>query len=56
VELRRALETPKLTLEDSVFRRATQFSVYVFDATERLDEASESGRLILEFEPAGQRD
>lgn len=53
VELRRALRTPGGTMTDSLFERTTQFSVHIFDHTERVDEASESGRLYLQFEPAG---
>jgi hypothetical protein len=52
VEFRRALATPAGTSSDSVFERTTQFSIHVFDHTERVDEVSESGRLWLEFEPA----
>jgi hypothetical protein len=52
VEFRRALLTPARTGSDSVFERATQFSIHVFDHTERIDESSESGRLFLQFEPA----
>jgi hypothetical protein len=51
VEFRRALITPAKTASDSMFDRTTQFSVHVFDSTERLDEAGESGRIMLEFEP-----
>lgn len=54
VELRRALVTPARTATDSMFTRVTQFSIYVFDRTERVDEAAESGRLFLQFEPARQ--
>lgn len=52
VELRRALVTPAGTATDAMFTRVTQFSLYVFDHTERVDEAAESGRLFLQFEPA----
>jgi hypothetical protein len=52
VEFRRVLETPARTATDMVFNRVTQFSVYVFDHTERLDEAGESGRLFIQFLPA----
>lgn len=51
VEFRRALVTPSRTASDSVFERVTQFSIHVFDRTERVDKASESGRLFLQFEP-----
>jgi hypothetical protein len=52
VEFRRVLETPARTATDHIFARTTQFSIHVFDHTERVDEASESGRLWLQFEPA----
>jgi hypothetical protein len=39
-----------------MFDRSTQFSVHVFDGTERLDEAGESGRIMLEFEPEPESD
>ena len=54
VEFRRTLVTDADTTSDSVFQRTTQFSIHVFDHVERLDETSESGRLFLKFEPAGQ--
>ncbi len=54
VEFRRALVTDARTSSDSIFQRTTQFSIHIFDQVERLDEASESGRLYLEFEPAGK--
>lgn len=54
VEFRRDRETPARTLNDTVFNRLVQFSVYVFDGAERLDEASESERLFLRFLPGGQ--
>jgi len=53
VELRRALVTEARTSSDSLFERTTQFSIHIFDHVERLDEASESGRLFLQFEAAG---
>ena len=53
VELRRALVTEARTSSDSLFQRTTQFSIHIFDHAERLDEASESGRLFLQFEAAG---
>lgn len=53
VEYRRALITPAKTSSDSMLDRTTQFSIHVFDSTERLDEASESGRILLQFEPVG---
>ena len=52
VELRRTLVTDADTTSDSVFQRITQFSIHIFDHVERLDEASESGRLFMKFEPA----
>jgi hypothetical protein len=54
VEFRRALVTPSRYGTDMVFDRVAQFSLYVFDHTERVDEASESGRLWLRFLPADQ--
>ena len=54
IEFRRALITPAKTASDSMFDRSTQFSVHVFDGTERLDEAGESGRIMLEFEPESE--
>jgi hypothetical protein len=55
VEFSRNLITPSNTLTDSVFTRLTQFSIHVFDQTERLDQTSESDRLFLEFLPEEQR-
>ena len=52
VEFRRQRITPARTLNDTVFNRLVQFSVHVFDQAEMADEASESGRLFLQFEPA----
>ena len=49
VEFRRVKETPVGHLEDVIFNRLVQFSVNVFDRTERLDQASESPRLFLRF-------
>lgn len=54
VEFGRARITPARTLNDWVFDRVTQFSVHVFDRTERVDEAGESGRLWLQFQPAAE--
>lgn len=51
VEFRRALVTPARTTTDSMFTRVTQFTIHIFDHTERVDEAAESGRLFLQFEP-----
>jgi hypothetical protein len=50
VEYRRSLTTPTRTASDSLIERISQFSLHIFDQTERLDEASESGRIWLEFE------
>jgi len=54
VEFRRARHTPVEHIYDTVFNRIVQFSVHVFDHAERLDEASESGRLYLRFLPPQQ--
>lgn len=54
VEFRRGRVTPAKTINDTIFNRLTQFSVYVFDHTEKIDEASESKRLFLQFLPAGK--
>ena len=54
VEFRRVRETPAGHIEDTVFNRLVQFSVNVFDQTERLDQASESARLFLRFLPEEQ--
>ncbi len=51
VEFRRTLRTPTDVLTDSVFNRLTQFSVHVFDQSEKIDQSSESDRLFLEFLP-----
>lgn len=51
VEFSRNLSTPSSTATDTVFTRLTQFSIHVFDQTERIDETSESKRLFLEFLP-----
>jgi hypothetical protein len=51
VEFRRNRLTPSRTMTDTVFNRLTQFSVHVFDHTERIDESSESKRLFLQFLP-----
>ena len=55
VEFSRNLSTPASTATDSVFTRLTQFSIHVFDRTERIDEVSESQRLFLEFLPEEQQ-
>jgi hypothetical protein len=49
VEFRRVRITPLGQLYDTVFDRMVQFSVQVFEDTERLDQASESDRLYLQF-------
>ncbi|MDH5737689.1 MAG: ethylbenzene dehydrogenase-related protein [Gammaproteobacteria bacterium] len=54
VEFRRDRETPARTLNDVVFNRLTQFSLYIFDQTENIEEASESQRLFLKFLPPGE--
>lgn len=51
VEFRRVRVTPERLFNDVVFQRITQFSVHVFDQTERIEESSESGRLFLNFLP-----
>jgi hypothetical protein len=51
VEFRRDRITPAKTANDTVFNRMTQFSVHVYDQEERIDQASESGRLYLQFMP-----
>jgi hypothetical protein len=51
VEFRRQLVTPAKNIDDVIFNRLTQFSVHVFDQTDRLDEVSESPRLFLQFLP-----
>jgi hypothetical protein len=55
VEFRRNRVTPARTLNDTVFNRLIQFSVHVFDRTEKIDQASESKRLFLQFLPIGQK-
>jgi hypothetical protein len=52
VEFSRVRITPMGVFNDTVFNRLTQFSVYLFDQVDRLDQASESGRLFLQFLPA----
>lgn len=51
VEFRRARETPVSHIYDTVFNRLVQFSVHIFDQTERIDEVAESPRLFLQFLP-----
>jgi len=55
VEFSRDLMTPASTATDTEFTRLTQFSIHVFDRTERIDEGSESARLFLEFLPEEQQ-
>lgn len=52
VEFRRDLTTPAKHIYDTIFNRLVQFSVYVFDGTDQLDQASETERLFLQFLPA----
>jgi hypothetical protein len=54
VEFRRLRHTPAEHVYDTIFNRLVQFSVQIFDGTERLDESSESGRLFLKFLPPEQ--
>jgi hypothetical protein len=49
VEFRRIRITPDTSINDTLFNRLTQFALYIFDRTERFDEASESERLYLRF-------
>jgi len=49
VEFRRARFTPAEHIYDTIFNRMVQFSVQVFENAERLDQASESDRLYLQF-------
>ena len=49
VEFKRAMVTPIGKQDDMYFIRLTQFSIHTFDHVERIDEASESGRLFLQF-------
>jgi hypothetical protein len=49
VEFSRARYTDSETVTDSVFNRLTQFSIHIFDQVERIDQASESPRLYLQF-------
>lgn len=51
VEFRRARETPVKHIYDTIFNRMVQFSVHIFDQTERFDEVAESPRLFLRFMP-----
>lgn len=51
VEFRRDRVTPARTKNDVVLTRLTQFAVHVYDQAERLDQASETGRLYLRFVP-----
>jgi len=49
VEFKRAMVTPIGKQDDMYFIRLTQFSIHTFDHVERIDKASESGRLFLQF-------
>jgi hypothetical protein len=49
VEFRRDRILPAAHYTDVKFTRLTQFSVHIFDQTDRIDEVSESDRLFLEF-------
>lgn len=51
VEFRRDRFTPVEHIYDTIFNRTIQFSIHVFDQTERLDEVAESPRLFLRFLP-----
>jgi hypothetical protein len=51
VEFRRSLETHSKFSHDTLFNRLTQFSIHIFDQTERIDQSSESARLFLRFLP-----
>lgn len=55
VELRRKRVTAGGGAWDVQFNRLTQFSIHLFDHTERLDQSSESPRLFLQFLPRGQK-
>jgi hypothetical protein len=54
VEFRRVRYTPVEHIFDTIFNRMVQFSVQVFEDAERLDQASESDRLYLQFLPPEQ--
>jgi hypothetical protein len=49
VEFRRLRHTPAEHIYDTIFNRMVQFSVQIFDRTERLDQVAESDRLFLKF-------
>lgn len=51
VEFRRDRITPKEHIFDTMFNRLVQFSVHIFNGTERIDEVAESPRLFLTFLP-----
>jgi hypothetical protein len=51
VEFRRDRHTPAEHIYDTIFNRLVQFSVHVFDQTDRIDEVAESPRLFLQFLP-----
>jgi len=49
VEFQRALVTPIGIQDDTYFIRLTQFSIHTFDHVTKIDQASESRRLFLQF-------
>jgi hypothetical protein len=51
VEFRRDRETPVEHIYDTMFNRLIQFSIHIFNKTERIDQVSESPRLFLKFLP-----
>ncbi len=54
VEFRRQRYTQARHIYDTVFNRLVQFSVHIFDQTERIDQSSESDRIFLRFMPEEQ--
>jgi hypothetical protein len=54
VEFRRVRVTPAEHIYDTILNRTVQFSVHVFNGTERMDEVAESPRLYLQFMPEEQ--
>lgn len=51
VEFRRLRLTPSEHIYDTIFNRTVQFSVHVYNGTERMDEVAESPRLYLQLLP-----
>jgi hypothetical protein len=51
VEFRRDRLTPAEHIYDTIFNRLIQFSIHVFNDTDRVDQVSESPRLFLRFLP-----